>query len=165
MALHIQATLSQGIRELMKSPWQRSLHMYESIYDTNPLFMKASFAKVYGISAWNAFEYYKMTTDCVSLNNTDRQRLLKQQLRILMNMLPIDFAELILEEEDIDIFNPIEQMNGQCLCDFYLVKSQHVAERIKIQKTQNTREGLARVFFKKQPNDDLKTTLENYGLL
>lgn len=38
-------------------------------------------------------------------------------------MIPIDFAELILEEEDIDIFNPIEQMNGQCLCDFYLVEA------------------------------------------
>ena len=55
VALHIQATLSQGIRELMKSPWQRSLHMYESIYDTNPLFMKASEAKVYGISPLSAF--------------------------------------------------------------------------------------------------------------
>ena len=116
----------------MKSPWQRSSHMFDSIYDTNKLFAEASNEKIFGIPVWTAFEYKKLTTDCVSFNNNDRQRLLKQQIRILLNMLPINFKELILREDDIDIFNPIEQMNGQCLCDFYLVKSEHVKNRIQI---------------------------------
>ena len=53
--------------------------MYDSIYDTNPLFVDASNAKLYGwMKAWWAFEYKKNTTDCTSFNNTDRMRLLKQ---------------------------------------------------------------------------------------
>ena len=49
-------------------------------------------------------------------------------------MIPINFQELILNEENIDIFNPIEQLNGHCLCDFYLVKSEHIYKRMEIQK-------------------------------
>jgi len=47
-------------------------------------------------------------------------------------MISIRFDELILDEEDIDIFNPIEQLNGHCFCDFYLVKSEHVQKRMEI---------------------------------
>ena len=35
VAIHVQATLSQGIRELMKSPYQRLAHIFDSVYDTN----------------------------------------------------------------------------------------------------------------------------------
>ena len=39
-----------------------------------------------------------------------------------MNMIPVDFDKLILDDEDdnIDIFDPIEQLNGQCFCEFYM---------------------------------------------
>ena len=139
--------------------------MFASIFDTNVEFAEASSKKVYGISAWNAFDYKRYTTDCVSLNNNDRQRLLKQQIRILVNMIPTDYSELILDEEDIDIFNPIEQMNGQCLCDFYLVKSQHVANRIKLQKNMKTRSNLIKTYMESQPDDYMKNTLQRFGLL
>jgi len=47
-------------------------------------------------------------------------------------MIQISFNELILDESDIDIFNPTEQLNGHCFCDFYLVKSEHVLKRMEI---------------------------------
>lgn len=46
--------------------------------------------------------------DTASFDQNDRQRLLKQSLRIILNMIPVNFKELILEEHNIDIFNPIE---------------------------------------------------------
>jgi len=70
--------------------------------------------------------------DCPSFDQNDRMRLLKQSLRIILNMIPISFEELILDETDIDIFNSIEQLNGHCLCDFYLVKSEHIVNRMEI---------------------------------
>ena len=48
-------------------------------------------------------------------------------------MIHIDFKNLILDEEYIDIFNPIEQLNGQCLCDFYLMKSELIGNRLRDQ--------------------------------
>lgn len=41
VAFHAQATISKRMRELMKSPWQRALHMFLSFYDSNPVFSKA----------------------------------------------------------------------------------------------------------------------------
>lgn len=137
--------------------------MFDSIWDTNPLLDEAGRKKVFGIQAYNAFDYKKKTSDCVSINNNDRQRLLKQQLRILLNMIPISFKELIFDEEDLDIFNPIEQLNGQCLCDYYLVKSEHVKKRISIQKSLNTRLGLFEKFTNENPQ--LRAILDEFGFV
>lgn len=137
--------------------------MFDSIWDTNPLLDEAGLKKVFGIQAYNAFDYKKKTSDCVSINNNDRQRLLKQQLRILLNMIPISFKELIFDEEDLDIFNPIEQLNGQCLCDYYLVKSEHVKKRISIQKSLNTRLGLFEKFTNENPQ--LRAILDEFGFV
>ena len=46
-------------------------------------------------------------------------------------MIPINFSELILDEDNIDIFNPIAQLNCSCLCDFYLGQSDRVSRRLK----------------------------------
>jgi hypothetical protein len=117
----------------MKSPWQRSLHIIDSIFDTQPNFKHfVENRKIYGVSAEFILKMMAKMNDCPSFDQNDRQRLLKQSLRIILNMIPVSFEELILEEHNIDIFNPIEQLNGHCLCDFYLVKSEHIFNRMQI---------------------------------
>ena len=46
--------------------------MFDSIWDTNPLLDEAGSKKVFGIQAYNAFDYKKKTSDSVSINNNDR---------------------------------------------------------------------------------------------
>lgn len=140
--------------------------MFLSFYDSNPDFAKQiDTGKYYGVPLLTLMGMTQKRADCISLSNNDRQRLLKQQIRIILNMLPLNLAELILDEEDIDIFNPVEQLNGQCLCDFYLVKSEHVAKRIKIQKTQHTRASLIEVFLRSQETDYLNNLIGEHGYL
>ena len=42
--------------------------MFDSVYDSNVQFSEAAGKTVYGIAAWNIYDYQKFMTDCVSFN-------------------------------------------------------------------------------------------------
>lgn len=84
-------------------------------------------------------------------------------------MIPVQFDELILDEDNIDIFNPIEQLNCQCLCDFYLSMSDHIKRKLESQKstagTGVLRKSLIEDFCSTQPNDNLFNDLKAEGFI
>lgn len=73
VAFHIQTTLTLGLRELMKSPWQRSLHIIDSIFDTQPNFKHfVEKRKIYGVSAQFILRMMAKMNDCPSFDQNDR---------------------------------------------------------------------------------------------
>ena len=69
VAFHIQTTLTLGLRELMKSPWQRSLHIIDSIFDTQPNFKNfVETGKVFGVSAQFILKMMAKMNDCASFD-------------------------------------------------------------------------------------------------
>lgn len=76
--------------------------------------------RIMGLRIKYIINLFRFMTDHISFDQKDRSRTLKQQLRTVMNMIPSDFNELIIKEDDIDIFSPQEQLDGQCLCDYNL---------------------------------------------
>jgi len=69
VAFHVQATLTKGLRELMKSPWQRSLHIIDSIYDTQPNFKDiVDNRTIYGIRAKLYLDAMAKWQDCASFD-------------------------------------------------------------------------------------------------
>lgn len=92
--------------------------------------------------------WYRMFTDSISFAQQDRSRTLKQQLRCVMNIITNDFNTLISSEDDINIFTPLQQLNGQCLSDFYLTNIDHLKKKLNDQKLPNfkMRKSLIREF-------------------
>ena len=69
VAFHIQTTLTTGLRELMKSPWQRSLHIIDSIFDTQPNFKNlVENRKIFGVKASSILQMMAKMNDCPSFD-------------------------------------------------------------------------------------------------
>ena len=108
-ALKVQTTLVGKLRRERKSPWQRSLHVIESMTSSNvaiTAFIENE--RIMGLRIKHIINLFRFMTDHISFDQKDRSRTLKQQLRTVMNMIPRDYNELIIKEDDIDIFSPQE---------------------------------------------------------
>lgn len=57
-------------------------------------------------------ELLKNLTDKTSIDSNDRSVILTLQLKCMMNMIECDEKNLIPKQESIDIFSPIESLNG-----------------------------------------------------
>ena len=68
-AIHIQTTLTEELRKLKKSKWQRSQHILNSLYETNRYFkQKVETGSILGISIKNIIRQFEKFTDSVSLD-------------------------------------------------------------------------------------------------
>lgn len=127
-AIVFQTTLNEKVRSSRKSLWERTLHVLDSISETNVDVqnkVKRSYYKL---------EFVKNLTDKTSIDSNDRCSLLTSQLKCMMNMIACDETNMLPDEENIDIFSPMESLNGQCMVEFHLGNLDLISNVIKKQK-------------------------------
>ena len=139
-ALKVETTLVEKLRKERKSPWQRSVHVIESITQSNQAIRQfIEDGRIMGCRIKHIVNLFRFMTDQISFDQKDRSRTLKQQLRTVLNMIPSDFNELIIDEDGIDIFCPQEQLDGQCLCDYNLDNLEWIKKKLEPAEAERQR--------------------------
>ena len=65
----------------------------------------------------------------------ERQIMLSSQIRILINMVPSDLSDIFKNENDFDLFQPLQVLNGHTICDYFIKFP--VDLKRKMQKLEN----------------------------
>jgi hypothetical protein len=63
------------------------------------------------ISIKKVMNLYKNSYDVIGISQLDRYVILKNQIRVILNMIPIDFENFKIDGDDIDFLQPIETLN------------------------------------------------------